>query len=434
MSYGFVADPSIDSSTTTSVLSSTTVIPQTAPTAAALSSFYDTTQGPPAGAATFTIPNSASLHGVVSTSSSASGPKKRPRDPGAPKRNLSAYLLYQNAMREQFKAQNPGMTFGQLAKYTSAMYAEMLPVEKQAWAGRAEADKQRYLHQLSNYVPPVGYDAKGDSILNPSARVKRPNHGVRDSNAPKRNLSAYLLYQNAMRDQFKRENPGMTFGQLSKYTSHMYKNLTTEERATWDARAAQDKARFDAQMANYIPPPGHDARGNLMDNYTQGGKRYKRSTKDPDAPKRARGSFVFFTFEMRPQVMKEFPGIKFVEMGTVLGERWRALDPVEKKRFENMSAEDKVRFKVEMARYNERLRHSEYAIVQARLAKTAQEAIVATEPQEKVDQVLEAFNSNLLANPTFAIEGGTEQITQHKDGEDYDLTTYQHHQYQEFQA
>jgi hypothetical protein len=46
---------------------------------------------------------------------------KRPqRDPGAPKRNMSAYLLYQNAMREHFKSLNPGMTFGQLAKYTSA--------------------------------------------------------------------------------------------------------------------------------------------------------------------------------------------------------------------------------------------------------------------------------------------------------------------------
>jgi hypothetical protein len=32
----------------------------------------------------------------------------------APKRNMSAYLLYQNAMRETFKQQNPGMTFGQV--------------------------------------------------------------------------------------------------------------------------------------------------------------------------------------------------------------------------------------------------------------------------------------------------------------------------------
>jgi hypothetical protein len=43
-------------------------------------------------------------------------PSKAKRDTGAPKRNLSAYLLYQNAMRDQFKALNPGMTFGQLSK------------------------------------------------------------------------------------------------------------------------------------------------------------------------------------------------------------------------------------------------------------------------------------------------------------------------------
>lgn len=55
-----------------------------------------------------------------------------PRDPAAPKRNMSAYLLYQNAMRDTFKQQNPGMTFGQLSKYTSAMYAEMPQEEKDA--------------------------------------------------------------------------------------------------------------------------------------------------------------------------------------------------------------------------------------------------------------------------------------------------------------
>lgn len=234
------------------------------------------------------------------------------RDPNAPKRNLSAYLLYQNAMRNQFKAMNPGMTFGQLAKYTSAMYSEMPPAEKEAWVARAEADKARYLHELALYVPPPGYDAKGDTIASTVPGVKgtvsRKSGGKveRDANAPKRNVSAYLLYQNGMREQFKRENPGMTFGQLAKYTSHMYKNLTPEERATWDARAAQDKARYDAQLSQYVPPPGHDARGNMIES-NRPRKRSKRSPKDPNAPKRASGAYVFFTNEMRPVVMKQFP-------------------------------------------------------------------------------------------------------------------------------
>ena len=41
--------------------------------------------------------------------------KRKARDPNAPKRNQSPYLLYQNAMRESFRLQNPGMTFGQVS-------------------------------------------------------------------------------------------------------------------------------------------------------------------------------------------------------------------------------------------------------------------------------------------------------------------------------
>lgn len=277
---------------------------------------------------------------------------KRPqRDPGAPKRNMSAYLLYQNAMRDQFKSLNPGMTFGQLAKYTSAMYSELAPSDKDGWIARAEADKARYLHELASYLPPPGYDPKGDAIVNPiTTKAGRKGKPEKDINAPKRNMSAYLLYQNAMREQFKRENPGMTFGQLSKYTSHMYKNMTPEEKATWESRAGQDKVRFDNEISVYVPPPGHDARGVLIEDLRPR-KRSKRGLKDPSAPKRASGAYVFFTNEMRPKVLQEYPGIKFVELGKVLGERWRALTPDEKKRFEEMAMDDKVRFQIEMQQY-----------------------------------------------------------------------------------
>lgn len=236
------------------------------------------------------------------------------------------------------------------------MYAEMPPQEKEAWNQRAEADKARYLHELANYVPPPGYDVKGDALepVHPvRGRPGRKGSGVktqRDPNAPKRNMSAYLLYQNCMREQFKAQNPGMTFGQLAKFTSYMYKSLPPEEKQKWEAHAAQDKARYEAEMASYVPPPGYDAQG-IMVEERRYGKRYTKKEKDPDAPKRARGSFVFFTFEMRPKVMEENPGIKFVDMGTLLGEKWRALSAEEKQKYEDMAQEDKQRFNREMEEY-----------------------------------------------------------------------------------
>lgn len=145
----------------------------------------------------------------------------------------------------------------------------------------------------------------------------------------------------------------MSFGQLAKYTSHMYKHLTPDEKATWEARASQDKARYDSELTSYEPPPGHDAKGILIDDHRPR-KRNKRGPKDPMAPKRASGAYVFFTNEMRPKVLDEYPGIKFVELGKVLGERWRALTPEQKKLYEELANQDKVRFQMEMQEYTAR--------------------------------------------------------------------------------
>jgi len=279
---------------------------------------------------------------------------KLPRDPTAPKRNMSAYLLYQNGMRNQFKAQNPGMTFGQLSKYTSAMYSEMQPAEKEAWNAQAGADKARYLHELTIYVPQPGFDVRGDAIIPPLAdadKKKKRRKRDRDPTAPKRNVPAYLLYQNAMRNQFKADNPGMTFGQLSKYTSHMYKAITPEQKYVWEQKALQDKTRYGIEIAQYVPPPGYDAKGNIVVSALMAKKRRRKPPKDPLAPKRARGSFVFFTYDARPPIFQEFPNIKFIDLGHVMGERWRALTPEQKRKYEDLAAQDKIRYAQEIEQY-----------------------------------------------------------------------------------
>ena len=274
------------------------------------------------------------------------------RDPVAPKRNLSAYLLYQNAMRDTFKGENPGMTFGELSKYTSSMYAQLTIVQKASWQERAEDDKQRFLHEMANYVPSPGFDQNGNPIAQ-YPHVTGSKKKQRDPMAPKRNLSAYLLYQNAMRDQFKSDNPGMTFGQLSKYTSHMYKSLTPDEKSQWEDRAATDKERYTEEMKHYIPPHGFDQQGCLMAEFAVPRKNSRRNPKDPNMPKRARGSFVLFTKDERPKIQMENPSIKFTDLGAVLGERWRSLVPDDRKRYDELAEQDKIRFAHEMETYRQ---------------------------------------------------------------------------------
>ena len=157
-----------------------------------------------------------------------------------------------------------------------------------------------------------------------------------------------------MRETFSMQNPGMTFGQLAKFTSSMYKSLSPEEKSRWEEAAAQDKERFENELSTYQPPPGFDANGNLMESHIigLGAGRKNKKEKDPNAPKRARGSYVFFTLDARPKILEETPDLTFRDIGHVMGERWRALSAEDKQKYDELANNDKKRFKEEMDAYN----------------------------------------------------------------------------------
>jgi hypothetical protein len=132
--------------------------------------------------------------------------KKNARDPDAPKRNVSAYLLYQNGLREQFKAINPGMTFGQLAWYAPAMFTELPPSEKEAWTARAEADQARYLHELASYVPPPGFGPRGDAVPSSDDNIKNGRRGKpeKETDAPTRSMDSSTTNMSSSEPETKR--------------------------------------------------------------------------------------------------------------------------------------------------------------------------------------------------------------------------------------
>lgn len=73
----------------------------------------------------------------------------------------------------------------------------------------------------------------------------------KDPNAPKRNMSAFILYSNATRADVRVANPNATFGDIAKRLSEKFKSLTQEDRASWDRKTATDKERYQKEMAAY---------------------------------------------------------------------------------------------------------------------------------------------------------------------------------------
>ena len=69
----------------------------------------------------------------------------------------------------------------------------------------AKKDKMRYEEEMKNYTPPKGLG---------SPLSKKNSKGKKDPNAPKRPMTAFMLFSNATRAKMKEENPGISFGEV----------------------------------------------------------------------------------------------------------------------------------------------------------------------------------------------------------------------------
>ncbi|TVY46215.1 Non-histone chromosomal protein [Lachnellula occidentalis] len=83
------------------------------------------------------------------------------------------------------------------------------------------------------------------------APVKRAEKKKKDPNAPKRGLSAYMFFANEQRENVREENPGITFGQVGKVLGERWKALNDKQRTPYEAKAAQDKKRYEDEKATY---------------------------------------------------------------------------------------------------------------------------------------------------------------------------------------
>ena len=72
----------------------------------------------------------------------------------------------------------------------------------------------------------------------------RRTRKVKDPNAPKRALSAYMYFANENRDIVRSENPEISFGQMGKLLGERWKSLNEEDKLPYENKAKIDKERY----------------------------------------------------------------------------------------------------------------------------------------------------------------------------------------------
>nr|XP_051683896.1 high mobility group protein B2-like [Oryctolagus cuniculus] len=107
--------------------------------------------------------------------------------------------------------------------------------------------------------------------------------GKGDPNKPRDKMSSYAFFVQMCREEHKKKHPdySVSFTEFSKKCSERWKTMSAKEKSKFENMAKSDKARYDREMKNYVPPKG-DKKG---------------KKKDPNAPKRPPSAFFLFCSE-----------------------------------------------------------------------------------------------------------------------------------------
>jgi len=85
----------------------------------------------------------------------------------------------------------------------------------------------------------------------PKVATEKKKRTKKDPNAPKKALSAFMIFSQENRSKIKEANPDASFGQLGKLIGQAWKALDESEKEPYTAKAEQEKERYELAMAAY---------------------------------------------------------------------------------------------------------------------------------------------------------------------------------------
>lgn len=169
--------------------------------------------------------------------------ERKKKDPNAPKKPQSAYLIFCNDNRSKVKEENPDIKATDVMKRLSEMWKDVKEDKKksQIYIKKAEKAKEEYLKAMEKYTPPPGFGKKKEP------KVKRAPTG-------------YIIFCNDNRSRVKEENPDFKTTDVMKELGRLWSSLEAGEKQSYLDKAAEAKAAMGgeatpAPKGKKTPPP-----------------------------------------------------------------------------------------------------------------------------------------------------------------------------------
>jgi hypothetical protein len=156
--------------------------------------------------------------------------------PQAPKRFKSSYIFFFTSKQSEIKEiLGDKATVMEVSKRSAQMWKDLSAEDRAYWEDVAAKDKERYMVEKASYTGPWQI---------PYKRVKK------DPSAPKRPMSAFLLFSQGRRRKVKEENPGVRKNtEISRLLGELWRQSTDEERKPFIEKEKELREKYKAVLA-----------------------------------------------------------------------------------------------------------------------------------------------------------------------------------------
>jgi hypothetical protein len=162
----------------------------------------------------------------------------------------NAAVAYRNHLAHAI-AGRYGLDAKELASFVEALESGAAPVIAAALPSAKRADEGPKAEEPKAEEP----KAEEPKAEEPKAKTKK----VKDPNAPKRPLSAYMIFSADNRAEVAAELQGQPVTAVAKALGARWKELDEDGKKPFEARAAELKAEYTRAMEAYAPPAGLEA-------------------------------------------------------------------------------------------------------------------------------------------------------------------------------
>lgn len=294
----------------------------------------------------------------------SSGRVKRRKDPNAPKKWKTGYILFCVDQRDKLKAENGALSATEITSRLGALWKNLSEKEKSKYEVLSNKDKVRYENDMSSYNPPESTTGEEKGRR---SRVKGERTG------PKRPLSSYMYFCQDQRDTIKTANPTMNGKEITSELGRVWKSLSDEAKIPHESKAATDKLRFETEKSQLaggksetktkakakeskapkveeVAPtkttksskatPVPTKTEAVAPSKSSKSSKQSQDTKKSTAPVKKSAGFDCFCEEQTEDIQTEFPDWNKRKIAAELQKRWQELSPDDQEAYEMEAGEN----------------------------------------------------------------------------------------------